>query len=94
LRDERPPAAPVPQQRGPELKAASYFATRPYYRGAKTWPRRIPGWLLDVAVGYGHLPLRAVGWTIGLLTLATVYFAPYRPARVQPDDTAPIPCAA
>ena len=29
LRDERAPAAPVPQQRGPELKAASYFATRP-----------------------------------------------------------------
>src|SRR6266566_9335816 len=29
LRDERAPVAPVPQQRGPELKAASYFATRP-----------------------------------------------------------------
>src|SRR6266566_765451 len=34
LRDERAPVAPVPQQQGPELKAASYFTARPKPCGA------------------------------------------------------------
>src|SRR6266568_2493346 len=43
LRDERAPVAPVPQQRGPELKAASYFAT-------PSRPRSVPGQCAGEAV--------------------------------------------
>src|SRR6266566_8311803 len=48
LRDERAPVAPIPQQRGPELKAASYFATRPY------WSARSGG---------AHAPMPLRGWS-------------------------------
>jgi hypothetical protein len=57
-------------------------------RRTMPWMRRIPAWILDAAVGYGYRPLRAVGWAVGLLTFATVFFAHYRPVRVQTDDKA------
>ena len=51
------------------------------------WWRRIPGGVLDVLVGYGYRPLRAIGWAVGLLTASSVYFSQVKPDHVANDDT-------
>lgn len=48
--------------------------------------RRLPGQLLDVLVGYGYRPLRAIGWAAALLTASSVYFSQVRPEHVATDD--------
>jgi hypothetical protein len=49
--------------------------------------QRLPGHLLDVLVGYGYRPLRAIGWAVTLLTASSVYFDQVRPEHVATDDT-------
>ncbi|WP_344467884.1 hypothetical protein [Kitasatospora kazusensis] len=50
------------------------------------WWQRVPGHLLDLLVGYGYRPLRAIGWAVGLLAAASVYFAQVRPDHVSTED--------
>ena len=45
------------------------------------------GHLLDLLVGYGYRPLRAIGWAIALLAAGSVYFAQVRPQHVSAEDT-------
>ncbi|GAA1233275.1 oxidoreductase [Kitasatospora nipponensis] len=56
-------------------------------RGKLSRPRRIPGYLLDLLVGYGYRPLRAIGWALGLLAVSSAYFDRVRPQRVSSEDT-------
>lgn len=49
--------------------------------------QRIAGHLLDLLVGYGYRPLRAIGWAVGLLAASSAYFATVRPQRVNAEDT-------
>lgn len=49
--------------------------------------RRIPGHLLDLLVGYGYRPLRAIGWAIALLAASSAYFSRVKPDHVSPEDT-------
>lgn len=55
-------------------------------RARLPWWQRVPGWLLDVLVGYGYRPLRAIGWATGLLVASSVYFGQVRPERVSSED--------
>ncbi|MFF7632045.1 pentapeptide repeat-containing protein [Kitasatospora sp. NPDC008050] len=50
------------------------------------WWRRIPGRLLDALVGYGYRPMRAFGWAVGLLVVASCYFSTVRPQHVSSED--------
>ncbi|WP_327069356.1 pentapeptide repeat-containing protein [Kitasatospora sp. NBC_01250] len=50
------------------------------------WYRRIPGRLLDALVGYGYRPMRAFGWAIGLLVVASCYFSTVRPQHISTED--------
>ena len=56
-------------------------------RAVLPWARRIPGHLLDLLVGYGYRPLRAIGWAVCLLAASSAYFATVRPQRVNAEDT-------
>ncbi|WP_280724928.1 hypothetical protein [Kitasatospora sp. MAA4] len=56
-------------------------------RAQLPWWQRISGRLLDLLVGYGYRPLRAIGWAIALLVAGSVYFAQVRPQRVSSEDT-------
>lgn len=56
-------------------------------RGKLPWRRRIPGYVIDLLVGYGYLPLRAVGWAAGLLAASSIYFSQVRPQHVSAEDT-------
>ncbi|MHA6758628.1 hypothetical protein [Streptacidiphilus sp. PAMC 29251] len=55
-------------------------------RAKLVWWRRIPGHVLDLLVGYGYRPLRAIGWAVALLTASSVYFGQVRPDHVATDD--------
>ncbi len=50
------------------------------------WWQRVPGHLLDLLVGYGYRPLRAIGWAVGLLAAASVYFSRVQPQHVSTED--------
>ncbi|MDH6108912.1 hypothetical protein P3T36_006295 [Kitasatospora sp. MAP12-15] len=56
-------------------------------RGKLPWRRRIPGYVIDLLVGYGYRPLRAVGWAAGLLAASSLYFDQVRPEHVSAEDT-------
>jgi hypothetical protein len=51
------------------------------------WWRAIPGRLLDLLVGYGYRPLRAIGWAVGLLVASSAYFSTVRPQHISTEDT-------
>jgi len=51
------------------------------------WWRAIPGRLLDLLVGYGYRPLRAIGWAVCLLVASSAYFSTVRPQHVSLEDT-------
>ncbi|MDF2255167.1 hypothetical protein [Streptantibioticus ferralitis] len=55
-------------------------------RAKLPWWQRIPGHLLDLLVGYGYRPLRAVGWAIGLLAASSAYFSVVKPDHVSMED--------
>ncbi|MFI9272847.1 pentapeptide repeat-containing protein [Kitasatospora sp. NPDC052896] len=55
-------------------------------RGKLPWRQRIPGHLLDLLVGYGYRPLRAIAWAIGLLVASSAYFSTVKPQRVSAED--------
>jgi hypothetical protein len=57
-------------------------------RAELPFPRRLPGYLLDLLVGYGYRPLRAFGWAIGLLVASSVYFGRVHPQRTGSDSSA------
>ncbi|MGE7433256.1 translocation/assembly module TamB domain-containing protein [Kitasatospora sp. NPDC001175] len=57
-------------------------------RAELSFPRRLPGYLLDLLVGYGYRPLRAFGWAIGLLVASSVYFGRVHPQHVSADSAA------
>jgi hypothetical protein len=57
------------------------------HRRALPWYLRLPGLVLDILVGYGYRPLRAIGWALLLLAAGSVFFAHHRPTHVQSDDT-------
>ena len=61
-------------------KARAGRANRPRYR-------RIPGYLLDILVGYGYRPSRAIAWALGLLVGASAYYSTVTPTRVDDQDT-------
>ena len=50
------------------------------------WVQRVPGYLLDMLVGYGYRPLRAIGWAAGLLLASSAYFSTVRPERVDTQN--------
>ncbi|WP_280720023.1 hypothetical protein [Kitasatospora sp. MAP5-34] len=50
------------------------------------WWQRVPSHLLDLLVGYGYRPLRAIAWAVGLLAAASVYFAQVKPQHVSTED--------
>ncbi len=49
--------------------------------------RRVPGAALDLLVGYGYRPLRAIGWAVALLVASSAYFSQVRPVDVSREDT-------
>jgi uncharacterized protein YjbI with pentapeptide repeats len=55
-------------------------------RAKLPWWQRIPGHLLDLLVGYGYRPLRAIGWAIALLAVSSAYFSTVRPDHVSTED--------
>jgi hypothetical protein len=48
--------------------------------------QRLPGHLLDLLVGYGYRPLRAIGWAVGLMVAGSVYFSEVTPQHVSTED--------
>ncbi|WNM33622.1 hypothetical protein RKE30_26160 [Streptomyces sp. Li-HN-5-11] len=42
--------------------------------------------LLDLLVGYGYRPLRAIGWALSLLIASSSYFSTVRPERINTED--------
>jgi hypothetical protein len=48
-------------------------------------PSKLVSYALDVIVGYGYRPGRALGWLVLLLTVGSVYFAVNRPAPIDPS---------
>ncbi|MFF3907613.1 hypothetical protein ACFYZJ_16790 [Streptomyces sp. NPDC001848] len=50
------------------------------------WLGRVPAYLLDLLVGYGYRPLRAIGWVLGLLIASSAYFSTVRPERINTED--------
>ncbi len=48
--------------------------------------QRVPGHVLDLLVGYGYRPLRAIGWALGLLVAGSVYFSQVEPQHVSSED--------
>jgi len=56
-------------------------------RAQLPWWRRIPGHLIDLLVGYGYRPLRAIGWAIALLAASSTYFSQVTPERVSSDNS-------
>ncbi|WP_370153630.1 hypothetical protein [Streptacidiphilus sp. EB129] len=52
----------------------------------KHWWQRIPGHVLDLLVGYGYLPLRAIGWAVGLMVAGSLYFSEVTPQHVSTED--------
>ncbi|WP_269858924.1 hypothetical protein [Streptomyces sp. RPT161] len=55
-------------------------------RAKLPWWQRIPGHMLDLLVGYGYRPLRAIGWAIALLAASSAYFSTVRPEHVSTED--------
>ncbi len=55
-------------------------------RAKLPWWQRLPGHLLDLLVGYGYRPLRAIGWAIALLAASSAYFSTVRPDHVSTED--------
>lgn len=51
-----------------------------------SWWQRIPGYVLDLLVGYGYRPLRAIAWAIGLLVASSIYFSQVKPQHVSSED--------
>ncbi|MBV9024725.1 MAG: hypothetical protein JO362_13255 [Streptomycetaceae bacterium] len=55
-------------------------------RARLPWWQRIPGHLLDLLVGYGYRPLRAIGWATGLLVAGSCYFSTVKPQHINAED--------
>lgn len=55
-------------------------------RRMQPWYRRVGGYFLDVLVGYGYRPSRAITWALSLLVGASVYYSNVTPTRVDSED--------
>jgi hypothetical protein len=53
-------------------------------RATLSLPGRVWGYLQDLTVGYGYLPLRAAGWLAALLLVGSITFGLHPPAAADP----------